>query len=194
MIKGLLRVAVLSASVLLSVAQPQTITSTTAASLTGILNTWFSPGGTGYNYVKSFNGTYMARLGYGITSAWFEALAPYQQNTVALRSVIAKVTGAVNTDTNKEVSALYATRVVLNSLIVQSGFKADLDTFLTTKLSALGVTANFAVDALNTDTTTPIGIGNVAGAGVVTHLLNDGTNQDGETIFAQPSIKLIAYV
>jgi hypothetical protein len=170
--------AAIPTSVYFGSAQPQAITSSTAAGLTSLLNDWFIPGGAGNSYIKSFCGVLQARLAYGITSSWFEALAPYQTNTIGLRATIPKVVLG-NSDENKQISALYATRVVLNSLIVQSGFSSDLDTFLTLKLSALGVTANFAADALNVNTSTPIGIGNVAGAGVVTHLLNDGSNQLG---------------
>jgi len=173
---GIVAIAAISS---LCTAQPQVITSTTAASLTSLLNTWFAPGGAGNTYIKAFNGIIVARLGFGITSAWFEALAPYQQNTVGLRATIPKVTSG-NTNQNKEISALYATRAVLNSLIVTSGFTADLDTFLTAKLAVLGVTANFAVDTLSVDTTTAIGIGNVAGTAVATFLVNDGANQLGK--------------
>ena len=177
----LFKFAVVFASFSIFLAQPQAITSTTAESLTSLLNAWFSPGGAGNTYVKGFNGVFVARLAYGITSAWFEALVPYQQNSVGLRATtIPKVPVSFATAQNKEISALYATRVVLNSLIVTAGFSTDLDTFLTSKLAALSVTANFAVDANNVDTSTAIGIGNVAGAAVVTHLLADGSNQLGK--------------
>lgn len=83
------------------------------------------------------------------------------------------------TDVNKEVSALYATRLVLNSLITANGFAAQLDIFLTARLTALGSIPAFSTDVLNLDASTPIGIGNIAGNGLVAHLISDGSNQLG---------------
>ena len=84
-------------------------------------------------------------------------------------------------DRNKEISALYASRSVLNSLIVTTGFTADLDAFLTTRLSLLSYTPPISVasDSTITDPTSPIGIGNLAGKGVLESLIKDGTNQLG---------------
>lgn len=188
-LNALLRSAIFVIIATVSVAQSPSAASTSSPSnapvagfgLANLLSTFFKPGGAGNSFISAWNGIIVIRLGYAITNAWFDALAPYNTVAIGLHSSIPKVANpSTITDVNKEVSALYATRVVLNSLIVTTGFSAALDTYLSARIAFLtGNTPNFATDSLITDQTNPIGIGNVAGNGVVLHLINDGINQLG---------------
>ena len=101
-----------------------------------------------------------------ITGAWFDAIAPYSASAIGVHSNLGRLRGG---DVERNIAILYASHEVLNSLMPQ--FADDWNTLL----------ANLGLDPQNdsVDTSTPVGVGNVAGAAVVAARERDGMNQLG---------------
>ncbi|MDI1447994.1 vanadium-dependent haloperoxidase [Polyangium sp. 6x1] len=105
------------------------------------------------------------------TTAWFDAIAPYGPTTVGVYSRLGRrPPGESVTNRNKNIALLYASYRTLNSLIPK---EADVWTDM---LLSVGLDPNDT----STDITTAVGIGNVAGAAVVSAREHDGMNQLGD--------------
>lgn len=105
-----------------------------------------------------------------ITNSWFDAIAPYGENTVGVYSRIDRRPLAERTDANRNVAMLYASKKVLNSLYPE----------LTAQWNNILVSVGLDPNDASTDLTSPIGIGNVAGAKIVEVREHDGMNQLGD--------------
>jgi hypothetical protein len=104
-----------------------------------------------------------------ITNAWFDATAPYNKPAVGVYTRLDwPLTPADNTEMN--IALLYASYRVLISLLPQR----------TETWRQMLMRAGLDPNDDSTDTTTPVGIGNVAGMGVVNGRINDGMNQVGD--------------
>lgn len=105
-----------------------------------------------------------------LTNAWFDAAAPYNAPAVGVYTRIPHRPPSESADNrNMNVAVLYASHEVLLSLLPSR--KADWDAML--------VAAGLDPNNDSTDLSSPIGIGNVAGKGVVEGRQNDGMNQLG---------------
>lgn len=105
-----------------------------------------------------------------ITNAWYDASAPYHPTAVGVYSELGR-RPAEESETNRNINIalLYASYHVLNSL-----FPAQANDWRN-MLWSVGLNP----DNTSTDLSTPVGIGNVAGAQVVAARENDGMNQLG---------------
>ena len=105
------------------------------------------------------------------TNAWFDAIAPYHPTAVGIYSHIRRRPRAEHaTNRQRNIAIIYATYRVVLSLMPQ--FTTQWQNMLT----SVGLDANDN----STDLTTPVGIGNAAGAAVVAARKNDGMNQLGD--------------
>ncbi len=105
------------------------------------------------------------------TNSWFDASAPYHPSAVGVYTRLGRRPASESaTNRNINIALLYASYRVLNSLLPRQA------TLWRDMLAGLGLDP----DDDSTDTTTPIGIGNVAGAGVVSGRERDGMNQLGD--------------
>ena len=106
-----------------------------------------------------------------VANSWFDAIAPYHPTAVGVYSRIGRrPAGESATNRNKNIAILYASYRVLNSLLPQHN--DDWRKMLTS--------VGLDPDNTSTDTTTPIGIGNVAGMAVAAAREHDGMNQLGD--------------
>jgi hypothetical protein len=106
-----------------------------------------------------------------VQNGWFDALAPYHPTAVGVYSRIPRRPAAESaTNRNKNIAAMYASYRVLNSLLPQNAVEWRRMMF------SVGLDP---ADA-STDTTTPVGIGNVAGMSLIAARLHDGMNQLGD--------------
>lgn len=105
------------------------------------------------------------------TNAWFDATAPYQPSAVGVYTHLDRRPAVeATTNRNMNIALLYASYRVLSALLPkQEQTWRDM-------LSDVGLDPNDD----STDLTTPEGIGNVAGAGVVQGRARDGMNQLGD--------------
>ena len=101
-----------------------------------------------------------------ITNAWFDAIAPYNNKTKGIYSNINKVGRSLATDENRSVSILYASHKILK--LLHPEHKKDWNQLL--KRLELDP-KDKSIDPL-----TPVGIGNLAGKGVVKARKYDGLN------------------
>ena len=103
-----------------------------------------------------------------LSNSWFDAVAPYHPTQVGIYSKITQRRTETNNH-DKNISVLYAAYRVLSSLAPHR--QAQWDAML----------MNLGLDPTddNMDPTNPIGIGNIAGMGVVKARVNDGMNQLG---------------
>jgi hypothetical protein len=115
--------------------------------------------------------TLVLRVTTGITNAWFDATAPYHPTAVGVYTRLGRRPASESaTNANMNVALLYASYRVLNSLLPgQEQIWRDM-------LTGVGLDP----DDGSTDLTTAVGIGNVAGAGVVAGRQRDGMNQLGD--------------
>jgi hypothetical protein len=104
------------------------------------------------------------------TNAWFDAISPYSDTAVGVYSSIPRRPESERTDRNRNIAILYASKHVLDSLLPQ--YADDWDQLL--------IDAGVDPNDTSTDPSTPVGIGNVAGAAVVAARENDGMNQLGD--------------
>jgi hypothetical protein len=106
-----------------------------------------------------------------ITNAWFDAIAPYHSTAVGVYSRLGRrPPSESDTNANKNTAILYASFHVLRSLFPHR--TADWNAMLTS------VGLDPADGSM--DLTTPVGIGNAAGRGVVSARERDGMNQLGD--------------
>ena len=106
-----------------------------------------------------------------ITTAWFDAIAPYHPTAVGVYSRLGRRPASeAATNRNKNIAMFYATYRVLNSLMPR--FAASWRAML------LSVGLN--PDDASTSLTSPIGIGNRAGTAVAAARERDGMNQLGD--------------
>ena len=103
-----------------------------------------------------------------ITAAWFDAIAPYSATAVGVHSSLDRLEPG-DGDSNRNIAIMYASHKVLYSLMPQ--FAEDWDNMLIN----LGLDPNDNSE----DPTSPIGVGNIAGAAVVAAREQDGMNQLG---------------
>jgi hypothetical protein len=104
-------------------------------------------------------------------NAWFDAIAPYHPTAIGVYSNLGRrPAGESATNRNKNIALVYASYRILNSLLPQNA--ADWRKML----KSVGLDP----DNVSRDTTTPIGIGNVAGWAVAAAREHDGMNQLGD--------------
>lgn len=131
--------------------------------------------------------TLVLRVTTQITNAWFDATAPYHPTAVGVYSRLPRrPANDSSTNANMNIALLYASYQVLNVLLPQRS--ADWRAMLQS--------AGLDPDDNNTDTNTPAGIGNVAGAAVAQGRLQDGMNQDGrigQDVHPQPFADYTGY-
>lgn len=104
------------------------------------------------------------------STAWFDATSPYTPHGVGLFSTIPNRPASEHTQRNQNIAAFYASFHAAMSL-----WPAQ-ETEWRNMLLDVGLDP----DDDSTDLTTPIGIGNVAGAGLVEAYEHDGMNQLGD--------------
>jgi len=115
--------------------------------------------------------TLVIRITTLVTNAWFDASAPYHPSAQGVYSRLGRRPESESTtNRNINVACLYASYHVLNSLLPNRNDKwRDM-------LASVGLDPDDASE----DMTTPIGIGNLAGEGVVLFREDDGMNQLGD--------------
>ena len=111
------------------------------------------------------------RLTTLITNSWFDATAPYNYPAVGVYTRLGWPNGMEAPVTNAEmnVALLYASYRVLVELLPRR----------TETWRDMLISAGLDPDDNSTDPLTPVGIGNLAGVGVVEGRRNDGMNQVG---------------
>ncbi|XRQ14267.1 DUF6851 domain-containing protein, partial [Actinomadura welshii] len=106
-----------------------------------------------------------------MTTAWFDALAPYHPTAVGVHSDIPRrPSGESKTNRNKNIAALYATAQVIK---VMHPERLEVGRQL---MQAVGLDPDDASE----DPATPVGIGNIAGKACVRARLRDGMNFLGD--------------
>jgi hypothetical protein len=105
-----------------------------------------------------------------VTNAWFDAIAPYHPTAVGVASHLGRRPSSEATQANKNVAILYASYRVLDSLLPRHA--EDWRQMLRD--------AGLDPDDDRRDLSSPIGIGNRAGAAVVAAREHDGMNQLGD--------------
>lgn len=105
-----------------------------------------------------------------ITASWFDATAPYDDAADAIHADLGRQDVADQTDRNRNIAILYASRKALRSVLPQ--FNSDWDAMLT----------DVGLDPTDENVTldNPAGIGNAAGNAVVAAREHDGMNQLGD--------------
>ncbi|WP_373501542.1 vanadium-dependent haloperoxidase [Desulfococcus sp.] len=114
--------------------------------------------------------TLVLRITTLITNSWFDAIAPYHPTAVGVYSDLERQEAGQATNSNRNTAVLYASYRVLNSLL--PNHKADWEGMLTS--------VGLDPDDDQENTTTAIGIGNLAGNAVVANREHDGMNQLGD--------------
>lgn len=106
-----------------------------------------------------------------VTNAWFDAVAPYHPTAVGVYSRLGRRPASERaTNRNMNIAVFYASYRVLNSLYpAQAAEWRDM-------LASVGLNP----DDTQENTTTPVGIGNLAGKAVVAARERDGMNQLGD--------------
>ena len=104
-----------------------------------------------------------------VFNSWFDATAPYHPAAVGVYSRLGRRPSEEATPRNLNIAILYASYRTLNSLLPRRSSQWRQ------MLLAFGLDP----DDASTDISTPAGIGNVAGSGVVEGRANDGMNQLG---------------
>ena len=111
----------------------------------------------------------MLRVTTMTTNAWFDATAPYHESAVGVYTRFGQRLADQATTRNINTAVLYASYRVFLSLL-----PSHADTWRA-MLSDVGLNP----DDDSTDASTPVGLGNLGGQGVVTGRENDGMNQLG---------------
>ena len=115
--------------------------------------------------------TIVLRITTVVTNAWFDAIAPYHPTQVGVYSDLGRRPGSeASTNRNMNIAMLYASYRVLNSLLPKHA------TDWKDMLASVGLDP----EDNQQNTTTPIGIGNMAGNAVVAAREHDGMNQLGD--------------
>ena len=131
--------------------------------------------------------TLVLRVTAQVTNAWYDASAPYHPTAVGVYSRIPNRPASESVDNeNINIATLYASYQLLKVLLPQR----------TAEWRGMLIEAGLDPDDTSTDLTTPVGIGNVAGAAVAEGRLNDGMNQAGwinEDVHPQPYADYTGY-
>jgi hypothetical protein len=114
--------------------------------------------------------TLVLRITTLLTNAWFDAIAPYHPTAIGVYSNIQRQPAEETTTKNKNIALLYSSYHILNSLFPQ--YSNDWRNMLT----SVGLDPNDTT----LDTSSPVGIGNVAGKAIVQVREHDGMNQLGD--------------
>jgi hypothetical protein len=114
--------------------------------------------------------TLVLRVTTIVTNAWFDAIAPYHPTAIGVASDLGRRPPREATQANKNIAILYASHRVLNSLLPQH--RDDWRQML--------VDAGLDPDDDRRDLSSPVGIGNRAGAAVAAVREHDGMNQLGD--------------
>jgi len=114
--------------------------------------------------------TLVLRVTTLVTNAWFDATAPYSPPALGVYTRLVHRPASESTTRNMNIALLHASYQVLNSLLPKQ--RQTWRDMLTG--------AGLDPDDDSTDTATPVGIGNVAGMGVVEGRERDGMNQLGD--------------
>jgi hypothetical protein len=114
--------------------------------------------------------TLVLRITALLTTAWFDAIAPFNPPAVGIYSKLGHQPASFATTASKNTAILYASFRVLNSLLPQhaSNWRGMLQS------------VDLDPDNDQQDTSTAIGVGNLAGYGVVGAREHDGMNQLGD--------------
>ncbi|MEV1143947.1 vanadium-dependent haloperoxidase [Micromonospora sp. NPDC049799] len=124
-----------------------------------------------YATVAPSDATLIIRFANLLEICWFDAIAPYHPTAVGIYSQLPRRPRAeAATNRYKNIAILYASFRVFNSLMPQ---------FAKTWREMLQSVGLDPADD-STDPSTPVGIGNLAGHGVVTGREHDGMNQLGD--------------
>lgn len=114
--------------------------------------------------------TLILRITAILTNAWFDSIAPYHPTAVGVYSDLGRRPAGERLDNyHMNVASLYASYRVMNSLM--PGHNADWRAMLEA--------AGLDPDDNQENTTTAVGIGNLAGKAIVKARENDGMNQLG---------------
>ena len=115
--------------------------------------------------------TLVVRITTLVTNAWFDGSAPYHPTAIGVYSHLGRRPANESaTNRNINIACFYATYRVLNSLLPNRN--ADWRAMLTS--------VGLDPDDDSENTVTPVGIGNLAGKGVVAAREHDGMNQLGD--------------
>jgi hypothetical protein len=104
-----------------------------------------------------------------VETAWFDAIAPYNQTAVGIYSNLGRRPRSEATTRNRNIAVIYAAYTSLNAIFPK--LRADFDLMM----AEAGLDPNNRSE----DVTTPAGIGNVASKKVLQARQNDGSNRDG---------------
>lgn len=114
--------------------------------------------------------TTLHRFVHYSSASWFDAFAPYHSTAVGVHTRIPRRPASEATNRNKTIAALHSNYQVCKG--VEPGREPDF------RLLLISVGLNPDDDSM--DPTTPVGIGNIAGKGVVAAAVHDGFNQLGD--------------
>ena len=115
--------------------------------------------------------TLVLRVTTLVTNAWFDASAPYHNTAQGVYSRLGRrPPSEAATNRNINIACLYATYRVLNSVLPKRN----------AEWRAMLVDVGLNPDDAAENTTTPVGIGNLAGKAIVSFREHDGMNQLGD--------------
>lgn len=125
-----------------------------------------------FQTVKPSDASLVLRTTTLMTHGWFDAIAPYGEQTVGVSSRIERRPPGERTDENRNIAIFYASLHILNSLYpAHSGL-----------WRSMLANAGLDPDDGSLNPATPVGIGNVAGRAVVAAREDDGMNQLGNRL------------
>ena len=113
--------------------------------------------------------TLVLRVTTLVTNSWYDATAPYHPTAVGVYSHLGRMDPAEATTENINTALLYASYRLLNALLPE----------FSDNWTQMMLDAGLDPTDTSTDTTTAVGLGNVAGAAVAEGRAHDGMNQLG---------------
>ncbi|WP_049565862.1 vanadium-dependent haloperoxidase [Streptomyces sp. SBT349] len=122
-------------------------------------------------FVAPMDVTIVERVTHLTTTAWFDAVAPYHPTAVGVHSRLGRrPSSESNTNRNLNTAALHATYQVIKGLM------PEREPVIGGLLMAIGLDPTDESE----DRTTAVGLGNLAGKGVLADTVHDGMNQLGD--------------